>query len=479
MMRALAGACCAFVLAAHAHAELPRAVGRAFLDAGIPLNRVAMVVQEVGRKQPLFAYDADRPMNPASVIKLVTTFAALELLGPDFRWKTQAFLSGPLINGVLYGDLILKGYGDPKITIEQWQSFMATLRQHGLKRITGDLILDRTHFKLSPHDPAEFDHDPLRPYNVGPDALLVNFKSVRFAFAANNAGDAIEVRMEPALPEVELHATPLASPGDCLDWRGTVNAMFVNRGPKAEVWFPGHYAASCGERDLNVALLDHPHYVRAMFASYFRAAGGEFAGGVRDGLASHTVAPFAVLHSAPLYEIVRDVNKLSNNVMARQMFLTLATVHHSPPATLAHANDAARRWLATRKIGMPGLVLENGSGLSRRERATAGGLAQLLAAADTSAVREEFASSLAVAAVDGTLTRRFLSGNVAGQALLKTGSLEGVRALSGYVIDADGRRWIVVAIINHANAQRGATALDFLVQWVYRNARAWNPALQR
>lgn len=161
------------------------------------------------------------------------------------------------------------------------------------------------------------------------------------------------------------------------------------------------------------------------------------------------------------------------------MFLTLATARHPPPATLVNATDAARRWLASRKIGMPGLVLENGSGLSRHERATAGGLAQLLAAADGSAVREEFASSLAVAAVDGTLTRRFLSGNVAGQALLKTGSLEGVRALSGYVIDAEGRRWIVVAIINHANAQRGATALDFLVQWVYRNARAWNAALQR
>ncbi|MGI8894476.1 MAG: D-alanyl-D-alanine carboxypeptidase/D-alanyl-D-alanine endopeptidase [Casimicrobiaceae bacterium] len=479
MMRRIAFACGALCLTTLAHAELPRAVGRAFLDAGIPLNSVALVVQEVGRKRPLFAYAANRPMNPASVMKLVTTFASLELLGRDFRWKTEAFLSGPLIKGVLYGDLILKGYGDPKITIEQWQLFMATLRQNGLERITGDLVLDRTHFKLSPHDPAEFDHAPLRPYNVGPDALLVNFKSVRFAFAANAAGDAIEIRMDPALSEVELHATPHLSPGDCLDWRTAVGALFVDRGPKAEVWFPGHYAASCGERDLNVALLDHVHYVRAMFASYFRAAGGEFAGGVRDGRVPHGAASFAVLHSAPLYDIVRDVNKLSNNVMARQMFLTLATARYPPPATIVNAAAAARRWLAARKIAMPGLVLENGSGLSRHERATAGGLAQLLAAANASPVREEFASSLAVAAVDGTLARRFLSGNVAGQALLKTGSLEGVRALSGYVIDADGRRWIVVAIINHVNAQRGAAALDFLVQWVYRNARAWNPALQR
>jgi D-alanyl-D-alanine carboxypeptidase/D-alanyl-D-alanine-endopeptidase (penicillin-binding protein 4) len=124
-------------------------------------------------------------------------------------------------------------------------------------------------------------------------------------------------------------------------------------------------------------------------------------------------------------------------------------------------------------------VIENGSGLSRTERVSAGALARLLAAADASAVREEFASSLAVAAVDGTVQRRFQNGTVAGQALLKTGSLEGVRALAGYVIDAAGRRWIVVALINHPNAQRATPALDFLVQWVYRNGSAYEANPQR
>src|SRR6266550_1973334 len=128
---------------------------------------------------------------------------------------------------------------------------------------------------------------------------------------------------------------------------------------------------------------------------------------------------------------------------------------------------------------MPQLVLDNGSGLSRHERSSAGSLVRLLLAADASAVRDEFASSLAVAAMDGTVERRFQNGTVAGQALLKTGSLEGVRALAGYVIDADGRRFIVVAIINHANAARGAAALDYLVQWVYREAGHWDPALHR
>jgi D-alanyl-D-alanine carboxypeptidase/D-alanyl-D-alanine-endopeptidase (penicillin-binding protein 4) len=140
--------------------RIPVPVGSALVEAGVPLTSVALVVQEVGAQHPLFTHNPARPMNPASVMKLVTTFAALELLGRDYRWKTEAYLSGPLKGGVLRGDLIIKGYGDPKITIEQWQSFMAALRSGGLDRVTGALALDRTWFKLAPHDPAAFDKEP-------------------------------------------------------------------------------------------------------------------------------------------------------------------------------------------------------------------------------------------------------------------------------------------------------------------------------
>jgi len=207
-----------------------------------------------------------------------------------------------------------------------------------------------------------------------------------------------------------------------------------------------------------------------MFTTYFRAAGGGFEGRWRRGVVPPGAVLAGTLESPPLYDIVRDVNKLSNNVMARQIFLTLATTRHPPPATPALAADVVQKWLKEKKLGMPGLVLENGSGLSRRERLTVNGLAQLLAAADRSPVREEFVSSLAVAAMDGTVQKRFRDGSVAGQALLKTGSLEGVRALAGYVIDASGTRWIVVAIVNDPHAARARPALDALVQWVYANA---------
>jgi serine-type D-Ala-D-Ala carboxypeptidase/endopeptidase (penicillin-binding protein 4) len=477
--RALRVALCLLLAALPAQAKLPREVGRAFLDAGIPLNHVAIVVQDASKPRPLFAYDAERPRNPASVMKLVTTYAALDLLGPDYRWKTEAYLGGPLANGELQGDLILKGYGDPKITIEQWQSFIAQLRANGLAAVAGDLALDRSRFALAPYDPAAFDHEPLKPYNVGPDALLVNFKSLRLVLSPDPAGTAVVAHAEPPLDAVRLGALPAISADECNDWRARAAPTIDDRGDQAAIAFAGTYPASCGERDWWIAMLDHPHYVRAMFETYFRAAGGRFSGGIKERRAPAGSAPFAVLESPPLYDIVRDVNKLSNNVMAQQIFLTLATTSQPPPATTAKAAETVRRWLAARKLSMPGLVLENGSGLSRRERVSAGGLNRLLIAADRSKVRNEFASSLAVAAVDGTLERRFVNGSVAGQALLKTGSLEDVRALAGYVIDASGRRFTVVAIVNDRNASRAGGALDQLVQWVYRNGATWDPALQR
>ena len=476
----LLAALLAALAAAGAHAALPGGVARAFTASGIPLSAVSVVVREAGQPSPLFTHDPDRPVNPASVMKLVTTYAALDLLGSDYRWKTEAYLDGKLgADGTLDGNLILKGYGDPKITIEQWQGFMATLRAKGLARITGDLVLDRSWFKLPEHDAAAFDAEPLKPYNVGPDALLVNFKAVRFAFAPDAANNAVAVRAEPPLPEVALDALPQLAAGDCGDWRALLAASYVNRGGSASAAFPGRYPAACGERDWYVALLDHPHYVHGMFAIYFREQGGSFEGGVREGRVPKGAVPFAVLESPPLYDVMRDVNKLSNNVMARQVFLTLATAKHPPPATPALATEVVQRWLKDKKIPLTGLVLENGSGLSRRERLTTNGLARLLAAADRSPLRDEFASSLAVAAVDGTVQKRFRDGSVAGQALLKTGTLEGVRALAGYVIDAQGRRYIVAAIINHPNAARGGPALDYLVQWVYEEAGHYDRALRR
>jgi D-alanyl-D-alanine carboxypeptidase/D-alanyl-D-alanine-endopeptidase (penicillin-binding protein 4) len=470
LMRALLRAALAALtlpLAAIAGAGLPTPVARAFAEQHIPLAAVSAYVQELGTAQPVFSHQPRRPMSPASTMKLVTTFAGLGLLRPEYRWKTEAYADGTIAGGVLEGNLVLKGYGDPKITIEQFQELIARLRATGLATIRGDLIVDRSYFAPAPYDPGAFDAEPLRPYNVGPDALLVNFKSVRFAFAPNAAGNAVEVRTEPALTNVAVHGTPRLVEGLCGDWKGGLIAAFDARDDGADVSFGGDYPIACGEREWFIALLDAPHYVLGAFARMWADSGGSFAGTVREGRAPRNAPPIAVLQSPPLYDAVRDINKLSNNVMARQLFLTLATTVHPPPATAANATRAIERWLARNKLRFPELVLDNGSGLSRRERISARSMARLLIAADGSDVRDDYVSSLAVAATDGTVSRRFLTDQVADQAFLKTGSLEGVRAIAGYVFDPAGRRFVVVCFVNHRNALRAQAPLDLLVQWVY------------
>ncbi|MGH8714476.1 MAG: D-alanyl-D-alanine carboxypeptidase/D-alanyl-D-alanine endopeptidase [Casimicrobiaceae bacterium] len=463
----LALAALALLLADGAVAALPRVIARAFLDQHIPLTGVSAYVQELGDVQPVFSQQPGRPMSAASTMKLVTTLAGLELLRPDFRWKTEAYAAGQISGGVLQGDLVLKGYGDPKITVEQFQELIARLRATGLTQITGDLVVDRSYFAPAPYDPAAFDNEPLRPYNVGPDALLINFKSVRFVFSPNAAGDAVETRAEPALANVAVHSAPRLVAGECGDWKAGLRAQFDDRGDGADVRFDGDYPAACGEREWFVALLDGPHYVLGAFARMWADAGGSFGGTVREGRAPVGAKPIAILQSPPLYDAVRDINKLSNNVMARQLFLTLATTTRPPPATAVDSIRAVHRWLAGHKLRFPELVLDNGSGLSRRARISARSMARLLIAADSSDVRDEYVSSLAVAATDGTVRKRFLADGVADQAFLKTGTLDGVRAIAGYVFDPAGRRFVVVCFVNHRNAARAQAPLDLLVQWVY------------
>jgi len=470
LMRAVVcPALAALTLAGPAAAGLPPAVARAFAEQHIPLAAVSVYVQELGKSQPMVSHQPARPMSPASTIKLVTTLAGLELLGPEYRWKTEAYADGAIDGDVLQGNLVLKGYGDPKITVEQFQQLIAQLRSTGLSTIRGDLIVDRSYFAPVPYDPAAFDGEPLRPYNVGPDALLVNFKSVRFTFAPNGA--AVDVRAEPALANVTVHGVPRLVEAGCGDWKAGLIAAFDARDDGADVTFGGEYPSACGEREWFIALLDAPHYVLGAFTRMWGDAGGSFAGTVREGRAPRGAQPITVLQSPPLYDTVRDINKLSNNVMARQLFLTLATTIRPPPATAANAVRAIERWLARNKLRFPELVLDNGSGLSRRARISARSMARLLIAADRSDVRDEYVSSLAVAATDGTVRKRFLTDEVADRAFLKTGTLEGVRAIAGYVFEPGGRRFVVVCFVNHRNALRAQAPLDMLVRWVYDHGR--------
>jgi D-alanyl-D-alanine carboxypeptidase/D-alanyl-D-alanine-endopeptidase (penicillin-binding protein 4) len=443
-------------------AELPPPVLQALKYAGIPSRSVGVVVQEAGSARPTLVHEAEDVMNPASVMKLVTTYAALELLGPAFRWKTEAYLDG--------SDIVLKGYGDPKLNYESFWMLLRHLRGRGLRDIRGDLVLDRSYF--GPVANGRIDDDAFRPYNVVPDALLVNFKSLRFSFVP--ADSAVRVYAEPALPGLELVNTLKLAEGPCPEgrpFRALIQAEFQSKPPRAS--FTGAYPLVCGEKELNVALYEPQEYVAAMVKQLWAELGGTWAGAVRQGAGSPGARLLYVHESEPLAEIVRDINKFSNNVMARQLYLTLAAEMGGPPARPELALAAIRQLFVSKGIKAPELVIENGSGLSRLERASASTIAGVLHAAWRSHVMPEFVASLPVVAADGTMKKRLLGEGVAGRAHIKTGLLHDVRSIAGYVLDRHGRRHLVVMIINHPRASaEGQPALDAMLAWIYEGPRS-------
>lgn len=450
--------------AAHAQSTLPAPVSQALAAAKIPATNVAVVVQEVGVHHEILRANAVAPMNPASVMKLVTTYAALEQLGPAYRWRTEVYVAGALQDGVLDGDLVFKGSGDPKLDLEAFGRLVRALRGKGLREIRGSLVADRSQFALAGGDAARFDGDPFRPYNVLPDALLVNYKSLRFVFLPD--GGAVRIYAEPRPPALEIANGLKISDGACPEgsaFRELLRPTFEPARQRAA--FSGQYPASCGEKDLNVALLEPNDQLAGVFRQFWSESGGAWQGSVREG----AVPPGARLihaHDSPaLAEVVRDTNKFSNNIMARHLFLALGA--ENGPASAARSVAAVRSWLAAKKIPAPELVMENGSGLSRLERISAGNLAALLQAAWRSPVMPEFIASMPIAGLDGTMRRRLKNDGVAGQAHIKTGLLSDVRSMAGYVLDRHGRRVIVVMLVNHPNAHQAQPALDALLRWTH------------
>ncbi|HEX2198383.1 MAG TPA: D-alanyl-D-alanine carboxypeptidase/D-alanyl-D-alanine-endopeptidase [Burkholderiales bacterium] len=456
---------CALLLAlacfAAQAAGLPAPVRRALSAAGIPQASAHVVVQELGPGRTRLSFNAGAPVNPASVMKLVTTYAALELLGPAYRWRTEVYADGE--------DLVLRGYGDPKLDYESFWMLLRNLRGRGVRDLHGDLVLDRSYFGAVAN--GRVDNDVFRPYNVDPDALLVNFKSIRFVFLPEAGG--VRVFAEPSPPGLELINALKPGAGSCPEgraFRDLIQASFQSAPPRAA--FTGLYPAECGERDLNAAIYEPEHYLAGVFRLLWSEMGGTWTGSVRNGAVPPGARLLYTHESAPLAQVVRDINKFSNNVMARQLYLTLAAEMGGPPADPARARQSVQQWLELKKIRAPELVIDNGSGLSRIERASAATIAALLQAAWRSRVMPEFVASLPVVAMDGTMRKRLLGERVAGHAHIKTGLLQDARSIAGYVLDRHGRRHAVVMIVNHPRAGESQEALDALLTWVYEGASA-------
>jgi len=450
-------------LAAYAR-DLPAPVREALARAAVPLTAVAAVVEPASGGHALVSHRATEPMNPASVMKLATAYAALDLLGPAFTFHTDVLATGEIKGGILEGDLVIRGGGDPKLTYDRAWQLAHQLRARGLREIRGDIVIDRGYFAPLAYDPAKFDSDPRRAYNVGPDALLVNFQAVNFTFSPD--GEGVRVSAEPDLPNVEIASRIRVTRGACGWWPENIRPEFTENGLIATVVFTGTFPAECGERSRAFAVMDSARFTESVLRWVWSEAGGVLRGKVRAGAAPPEAKLLYRHESEPLANLVRDMNKFSNNVMARHIFLALSAERSGLPGEARDAERVVREWLREKKIEAPELSIENGAGLSRSDRLSAATIAALLARAWASPVMPELAASLPVLGTDGTLkTRR--AAEAAGHAHLKGGTLTGVQSVAGFVLDRSGRRWIVVMIVNHPNANAAQPALDALVEWVH------------
>ena len=447
-------------------APWPAEVEAALNRAKLPREALSVFVADAqdARVPARLSHRAQEPVNPASVMKLVTTYAALDQLGPAYTWSTPVYVEGAVQAGTLQGNVYIQGQGDPKLVLERLWLLLRRLQGLGIQNVAGDIVLDRSAFDVPDHDPARFDGEPLRPYNAAPDALLLNYKSVVMGFVPDAAAGVARIQYDPPLSGVQRQATVALAPAgtECGDWRGALRSELAD---PARIGFLGVYPAACGERNWPVAHADPRGFAARAVEGMWRELGGGLAGRVREGKVPAGLRPAFSATSPTLAEVVRDVNKFSNNVMAQHVFLTLA-LQKNGVATFDGAREALRQWWQARWSDVAQPVVDNGAGLSREARITAQALGRMLQTAWRSPVMPELVSSLPISGVDGTLRR---SQSRAGVAHLKTGSLRDVLAVAGYVHAASGRRYVLVAVVNHPGASAARPVLDALIDWTARD----------
>jgi len=441
---------------------LPPPVLQSLATQRIPPTALSIVVRDIGSGETLLAVNPAAARSPASTIKVLTTYAALDELGPNYVWQTRALATGPVVDGHVRGDLVLRGGGDPFMTTERWERFARELRFRGITHIDGDVVVDDTLFEAQTADPDDFDGKGYKTYNVLPDALLVNLQTVEFRLVPDKKG--IAVVMDPAPDNLrvinKIHALHTAC-------RSGAHALQFTEESQTQITIEGPLSVHCEGVSLRRAVLRGPEFAYGTFVTNFRDSGGTIAGHLRIGATPPSAHLLVSYESLTLAEIIRLINKFSNNPMARSLLLTLAAERGGAPGTLTKGAAAMADWMTRREITCPDLVLDNGSGLSRVAQISAECMTQVLTSAWKSRYFPEFAASLPLGGEDGTLKHRFSDTRGAARVRMKTGHLKDVAALAGWVTTASGRTLAVTVFVNHPGAEYGDgdKVIDAVVHW--------------
>ena len=467
---AILSAILAITLTSAAIAEenvLPQPVQHILDIRKVPYDTLSVYVQDVDSGEVVVRWQDEVPRNPASTMKLLTTLVGLDVLGPTYQWNTEVYVLGEISDGRLDGDLLIRGYGDPFMVTERVWQMLRLVRQAGIQEIDGNLLIDDSYFHVNGFDPAEFDRQPLRTYNVAPNALLTNFKVVRYWFEPDHEHNAVRVWVDPPLENLHVENRLALGRGYCGGYQRGITVT-ANEAIDTMI-FSGRFPNGCKKYAMDRTALSHNEFTYGLFMSVWRESGGEFRGGWMNTTTPEDLEPIVTFKSLPLAEIISRVNKNSNNVMARQILYTLSAETLGPPGTESGGRKVIEDWLQDTGIELATLRLDNGAGLSRDARVSAREFGALLEYAWRQPYMPEYVASMALSGLDGTLRRKFDDAQLTGRAHLKTGSLDHVSAIAGYLQSRSGRRFAVVMLHNHEGVHRGPgeEAQVALLRWLY------------
>ncbi len=447
-----------------AAAELPGPIEKALRKLGLPQESLSVFVAMPGKDNPILSFNADVSRNPASAMKLVTSYAALDLLTPGFRWNTRFYAEKPVSGGVLDGDLYIQGGGDPLILVEDFLRILLDLKLRGLEEIRGDLVIDNSYFDNTGIRKHTLDGKTHRVYNTPPSATVINFNATRFILIPTS--DSVRIVADPPASTLKIVNQIQLISGSCQGRYKNLDLSVSNSGRATQVKFTGKYPKSCSQRSITRRVLDYERYILGVFDQLWMDLGGTLRGGLRLDKTPAQANLILTHESRPLFDVLRGINKYSNNQMARMLLLTLGTEVQAIPGTPEAGRLAIQGWLKDRGLNLTKLSLDNGAGLSREARISARGLGNLLLDLLDHPHSAELLASLSLAGIDGSMKKRHKNKN--GEMRIKTGLLNGVRAAAGVVHTENNRNIVVVILQNHRelNYQNGNDVQDSITNWI-------------
>lgn len=446
--------------------QLPAELQQVWKNTRLPDTALSLVVKEVDGPM-LVQFNSTVPRNPASVMKMVTTWAGLSALGPEHIWRTTVYTQPNARideQGTLQGPLYIKASGNPMFSVPDLWDLLRDVRMRGIKNLS-QVVIDRQVFGQVATDTYAFDGAGDRPYNASPDAMMVGFGASRLVFQPDAKNKKWVGFIDPPISGVRLENQLQWSEQRC-PGSPVVGTRIQSTPNGVTVQASGTAAGSCGEFSVYRLTMGQTAFFDGVFKMIWKELGGTLAHDISAGAVPHNAQALVWHDSRSLADQIRVINKQSNNVMATLLLLSVGNQLNGNGATVASAENAVVQTLRAQGINTAGWRVSNGSGLAREARVTANGMAQMLDVIWKSNYMPEFISSLAISGVDGTVRRRLRDDEVQGRAHLKTGTLRDARALAGYVLGSSGKRYIMVSMVNGEGTAAVRPFDDALVKWL-------------